>query len=117
MIPDFSDYKIHLVFCPVDMRSGYRSLSAIASACLNIDVGQGRDCVAFVSSRRTICKAIWADATGASMLTRTLRSGHFQQLLARAQDGNAAEVSKQELLEFFNGADIQRRKKGFFIKA
>ncbi len=114
---DLSGYKIHLVFCPVDMRSGYRSLSAIASACLNIDVDQGRDCVLFVSSRRTICKAIWADAAGVSMLTRTLRQGRFQQLLARAQDGNATECSKQELLEFLDGANIQRQKKGFFIKA
>ena len=92
-------------------------LSAIASACLNIDVDQGRDCVLFVSSRRTICKAIWADATGASTLTRTLRQGRFQQLLARAQDGNATEFSKQELLEFLDGADIQRQKRGFFTKA
>ncbi len=114
---DLAGYKIHLVFCPVDMRSGFRSLSAIASACLNIDVSQGRDCVVFISSRRTICKAIWADAAGVSTLTRSLRQGRFQRLLARAQDGNAAEVSKQELLEFLDGADIQRQKRGFFIKA
>lgn len=39
---DLSAFKIHLVLCPVDMRSGFRSLSLIAETCLGIDVGQGQ---------------------------------------------------------------------------
>ncbi len=114
---DLSNYKIHLAFCPVDMRCGYRSLSVIASACLGIDIDQGRDCVVFVSSRRAICKAIWSDETGASMLTRTLRSGRFQQRLAQAQGNYAANITKQELLDFLDGASIQREKTGFLAKS
>ena len=113
---DLSDYQVHLVLCPVDMRSGYRSLNAIASACLNIDVDQGRDCVVFMSSRGTVCKAIWSDAAGAATLVHTLRQGRFQRLLARAQDGNSVEISKQELQDFLDGAPIQRQKRGFFAK-
>lgn len=110
---DLGNYKIHLAFCPVDMRCGYRSLSVIASACLGIDIDQGRDCVVFVSSRRAICKAIWSDETGASMLTRTLRRGRFQHLLAQAQGDNAAKVTKRELLDFLDGTSIQQKKRGF----
>ena len=107
---DLRDYKIHLVFCPVDMRCGYRTLSVIAAACLGIDIDQKRDCVVFVSSRRTICKAIWSDEAGASLLTRTLRRGRFQQLLARAQEDKAAGVDKRELLDFLDGATVRPKR-------
>ena len=64
---DLNGYRLHLVFSPADMRNGYRTLSAIASSCLQLDISEGKDCVVFVSARRTLCKAIWADAVGASM--------------------------------------------------
>lgn len=99
-------YRLHLVFCPVDMRSGYPSLSTIALACLDIDVAAGRDCVVFVSSRRTICKAIWADEAGGSILTRRLRQGRFQKLLARIGDGGTEIVDTQELLTFLDGGNL-----------
>ena len=51
-------YRLHLVFSPTDMRSGYRTLSAIASSCLQLDIAEGKDCVVFVSAGRTLCKAI-----------------------------------------------------------
>ena len=38
---DLNGYRIHLVFSPTDMRSGYRTLSAIASSCLQLDMGWG----------------------------------------------------------------------------
>lgn len=33
---DLNGYRLHLVFSPTDMRSGYRTLSAIASSCLQL---------------------------------------------------------------------------------
>ena len=66
---DLNGYRLHLVFSPTDMRNGYRTLSAIASSCLQLDISEGKDCVVFVSARRTLCKAIWADAVGASMVS------------------------------------------------
>ena len=50
---DLNGYRLHLVFSPTDMRSGYRTLSAIASSCLQLDVAEGKDCVVFVSARQT----------------------------------------------------------------
>ena len=41
---DLNGYRLHLVFSLTDMRSGYRTLSAIASSCLQLDVaGDGFD--------------------------------------------------------------------------
>lgn len=111
---DLNGYRIHLVFSPTDMRCGYRTLSAIASSCLQLDVAEGKDCVVFVSARRTLCKAIWADAAGASMLARHLRSGRFQRLLARADEDAMTTLSRAELLEFLDGAPIQRPRSGYF---
>lgn len=113
---DLEGYRLHLVFSPTDMRSGYRTLSAIASTCLRLNVADGKDCVVFVSARRNRCKAIWCDAAGASMLTRSLRKGRFQQLLARAGDGGTMALSRKELLEFLDGASIQRPRFGFLSK-
>ncbi len=106
---DLSTYRISLVICPVDMRRGFHSLSALALSLLNVDVGLGRDCVVFVSSRRTVCKVIWADAHGAAMLTRSLRQGRFSQLLD--QSLLTREIALNELMKFLDGGDIWRREK------
>ena len=42
---DLNGYRLHLVFSPTDMRNGYRTLSAIASSCLQLDISEGKDCV------------------------------------------------------------------------
>lgn len=110
---DLSAFKIHLVLCPVDMRSGFRSLSLIAETCLGIDVGQGRDCVVFMSSQRTICKAIWSDEKGHSLLTRRLTSGRFAKLLARAADSDALPITVAELMTFLDGESLQSVRSGF----
>jgi len=43
-------------------------------------------------------------------LTRTLRRGRFQQLLARAQEDKAAGVDKRELLDFLDGATVRPKR-------
>lgn len=110
---DLSSRQIHLVVCPVDMRSGFRSLSLIAEACLGIDVSQGNDCVVFVSSRRTVCKIIWSDEKGNSLLTRRLSGGRFAKLLARAEDADAVPISVNELMTFLDGEKLQTVRSGF----
>ncbi len=35
---NLTDYHLHLVLCPVDMRRGFRSLSALAGIALGVDV-------------------------------------------------------------------------------
>lgn len=105
---ELTDYRLHLVFCPMDMRRGFRSLSALADVALSVNVWECRDCVIFVSKSRSICKAIWCDATGSMLLTRQLKSGRFAQLVARAQDGAALLATSEEINEFFSGHTIQR---------
>lgn len=62
--------RITLVVSPVDLRSGYLSLSAIARAALDIDVESGKEIVVFISRRRTSCKVIWCDERGSATLVR-----------------------------------------------
>ena len=106
---DLSAYRISLVICPVDMRRGFRSLSALAMSLLNIDVSQCRDCVVFGSSRRTVCKTIWADAHGAAMLSRSLNQGRFNQLLEQSELRH--KISLNELMNFLDGGSIWRGEK------
>ena len=110
---DLTSCHIHLVLCPVDMRSGFRSLSLIAEACLGIDVSRGNDCVVFISSRRTICKIIWSDEKGHSLLTRRLSAGRFAKLLARVDDGDALPITVSELMSFLDGETLQVVRSGF----
>ena len=110
---DLSQYKIHLVVCPVDMRQGFRGLSLIAEACLGIDVGKCADCVVFVSSRRLTCKAIWCDSRGCSLLSRNLKTRRFAKFLARSQDEDAQVISVEELMTFLDGGSLQCERTGF----
>lgn len=107
------DYRLHLVICPVDMRRGFQSLNTLAAACLNINVAAGNDCVIFVSSRLNICKAIWSDDKGNSMLTRTLKQGRFRRILARAQEKDCLSIDIEELQRFFDGEDLWTQRKRF----
>lgn len=104
---NLTDYHLHLVLCPVDMRRGFRSLSALAGIALGVDVYDGHDCVIFVSKSRGVCKVIWCDDTGAMLLSRKLTHGRFARMLARAEDGSALCISSDELKVFFSGQPIQ----------
>jgi hypothetical protein len=116
MNTDWGRYRINVVFSPMDMRRGYRSLSAVASACLGIDVSRGKDLVVFMSLHRTICKAIWADDRGTCLLTRSLHAGRFQKLLARVGDAGSLRLSKAELFSLLDGEDVQTQRIGIMSK-
>ena len=103
---DLSEYRISLIVCPVDMRRGFRSLSILAQALINVDVAGGRDCVVFISSRRTVCKLIWSDAHGSSMITRSLSRSRFCRLFEIDTPVRLIPVS--ELLRFLDGEQIER---------
>ena len=111
---NLANYRLHLVLCPIDMRRGFQSLSALADMALSVNVLEGRDCVIFVSKSRSLCKAIWSDDTGAMLLTRQLKNGRFAKLVARAQEGTSLLVSPQELEEFFSGEAIQHTPRSIF---
>lgn len=106
MILDVTNKRITLVATPYDLRAGYRSLSLVAMAALDIDVDKGNDVVIFVSKNRELCKILWSDAKGVSTLVRRLRRGRFEQFLARAGEVSTHVFSAEDLNDFIDGIRI-----------
>lgn len=107
-------YRLHLVFSPADMRSGFESLNLMASRFVGIDVKDCKDCVVFVSRSRIMAKMIWADSNGSYLVTRKLNNGRFQQLLARIDAGENMQVSSALLLKYLDGEPILSKRTDFF---
>lgn len=61
--------KITLVLYGQDLRAGFSTLSQISSVCLGIDVHKGEDCVVFISKNRLLCKIIFCDSRGSTLIT------------------------------------------------
>lgn len=112
---DFANYTITIAIVPVDLRAGYSRLSAIALTLMKIDVDQGNDVVIFISKRRHMCKVLWSDQRGHSLLTRRLNQGTFQKLVARAEDPNGIPFTKAEVLHYLDGGSVQAIRKRFLI--
>ena len=113
---DFADYSVTIAIVPVDLRAGYSRLSAIALCLMSIDVDQGKDVVIFISKSRHMCKVLWSDSRGHSLLTRRLNSGTFQKLVARAEDPNGIPFTKTEVLHYLDGGAVQIVRKDFSLK-
>lgn len=111
---DFSKEHISVVIAPVDMRAGYRSLSAIASVLLGINVDAGGELVVFVSRQRSVCKMIWSDERGTSMLTRRLHHGRFERFLGKLDEPPTRALSRQDLDFFLDGKPLFVKRNGFF---
>lgn len=106
MILDFSRMRITLVVTPFDMRAGYRTLAAIAQAVFGLEVDKGGEAVLFVSKSREICKLIWSDEKGTSLITRKLRRGRFERFLCRANEPATHHFSAEDLNDFLDGVRI-----------
>ena len=104
--------RITLVVSPVDLRSGYLSLSAIARAALGIDVESGKEIVVFISRRRTSCKVIWCDERGSATLVRGLHAGRFEAFLARAEGPSTKRFTAADLEKFLDGEPIYVKRSG-----
>lgn len=102
--------KISLVASPVDLRRGWRSLSVMAAAFLNIDVTEGEDIVVFISKNGKLCKVIGADEKGTYVLTRKLYEGCFQRLMTRIENSQAEPLSVKELERYLDGEKIQEKR-------
>lgn len=112
---DFADYRVTIAVVPIDLRAGYERLSAIASCLMDINVDGGKDVVVFMSKSRRLCKVIWADGRGRSVLNRRLNHGSFQKLLARAEDPNGLAITKDEVLRYLDGEVLQAPRVDFSI--
>lgn len=100
---DFSNMRLTVVVAPVDMRSGFRRLSFLASTVLDIDVESGGELVVFVSRDRGIVKAIWSDQRGNVLLSRRLHAGRFERLLGKISGAAVQSVTAEELMKFLDG--------------
>lgn len=99
---DFSQGRVTLVASPVDMRAGFRGLSAIAAS-IDIPVERGGEYVVFTSKSRTICKVIFCDARGSNVITRYLHKGRFERFLMSATGPAAKPLTAEELAAFLDG--------------
>ena len=99
---DLNGYRLHLVFSPTDMRSGYRTLSAIASSCLQLDVAEGKDCVVFVSARQTKGGFL-------RIVEPWIRPGLYEVVVALATSKNARQMDCYPLI-------IKRKSKSFIVQ-
>ena len=77
-----ANYRLHPVLCPIDMRRGFQSLSALVDMALSVNVLEGRDCVIFVSKSRPLCMGNWSDDTGSMLVTRQLKNRRFAKTLS-----------------------------------
>ena len=107
---DFSRGRITLVISPTDMRCGFNRLAGIALSQLNIQISRGRDFVVFVSRDSTLCKMIWADERGSSMLTRRLHARRFERFLARIDEAAIRPFTYDDLCAFLDGERIMVRR-------
>ena len=98
--------QIVLVLVSMDLRAGYYRLAEIARQALNIDVERGNTWVVYVSKRRNFAKIIHSDTKGNVMITRRLKIGAYQQLLAKATGPATQTLSKDELIKYLNGEEL-----------
>lgn len=103
---DFTNGRITLVISPVDMRSGFASLAGIARTYLSIDVYKGGHLVLFINRNRDICKLIWTDQSGCSLLTRRLHAGRFEKFLAKAEANAVRRFPRRDLESFLDGRPV-----------
>ncbi len=110
---DFSKGKVTLVVCPVDMRCGYEKLSFFAREMMGIDVDRGGQYVVFISRSRKMCKIIFADDRGRTLITRWLHD-HRYQLIKTIANTVAAQPLEAKLLErYLDGEDILVARENF----
>lgn len=104
---DLSQGTVSIVLVPYDLRVGYKRLASIAQDYFNINVSKQNDWVIFISKARNVAKIIKCDEEGSILITRTLHTGRYQQLMARA-NGIAVEPLTLDVVErYLDGASLQ----------
>ena len=111
---DLTKGKITLVLVPWDLRAGYYKLSQTAKNSLRIDVEEGNDWVVFISKHRNFAKIIHSDTKGNILISRRLRQGCYQQSMAQVNDIATKSLSKDELIRYLNGDDLEVKRTNLF---
>ena len=105
-------YQIALVIAPVDGRSGFDKLASIARLYCHIDVDEKKDAIVFLSRRCNVCKIIFRDERGRTLITRWLNQGCFERFLQRENETPKTNLTRNELMKFLDGANLQHRPRG-----
>ena len=103
---DFSRGRVTLVLAPVDCRAGFLKLAGIAEAQLGIPVTAGGEYVVFISRKRSVCKIIFSDDRGYTLITRRLHRGRFLDLLT-THTASDIRLTPDELSRYLDGEDVQ----------
>ncbi len=103
------NYQIVLVIAPVDGRSGFDKLASTARLYCNIDVDEKKHAVVFLSRRYNVCKIIFRDERGKTLITRWLNQGCFERFLQRENDPPKTNLTRDELMKFLDAAYLQHR--------
>ena len=105
---------ITLVLYGQDLRAGFGTLIQISSIYLGIDIQKGEDCVVFVSKNRLLCKIIFSDSKGSTLITRKLHEGKFEQFMAEVNSKPQKKLTPQELIKFLNGQRLMCLQKSIY---
>ena len=106
------NYDIARVVAPIDGRSGFDKLAGIARLYCDIDVDDKTHAVVFVSRRYCVCKIIFRDKCGRTLITRWLDQGRFERFLQRENEAPKVKFTREELMKFLDGAHLQHRPEG-----
>ncbi len=112
---DFSQGKVTLVVCPVDMRCGFSKLAQIAETYLHINIHSGNDWVVFISKKRGTAKVIHCDGLGNVMITRKLNETKFQQLMSKAIGAPTKSITKKEFESYLDGTPLEVKRESMVM--
>ena len=63
--------------------------------------------IVFISKHRNFAKIIHSDAKGNVLISRRLKEGCYQQLLAKATGTATRTLSKDEVISYLNGEELE----------
>lgn len=110
----FSGVHVTLVISPPDLRGGFHRLCTAAQDQLGISLSSGKEAVVFLSKTRKICKIVTTDEKDTMLLTRTLHSGRFEELMVRVGQQAKCSLTLSDLERFLNGERLYTKSDTFW---
>lgn len=101
----FAKGRIVFVTKPVDMRCGFKKLSAYAMT-LGLDVKKEPCWLVFMGIARGTLKIIHSDEHGIMVISRRLHVGRFKSLSKRLEMAKTYPLSRAELLAYLDGSEL-----------
>lgn len=103
MFEDFAIRRLFVFSEPVDMRSGFESLSHRVKTKMEREILEG-DVYLFLGGNRCRLKLLVFDGTGLVLVTKRLEKGHFQRVADFAECGH--ELTHRDFASVFAGSHV-----------